>query len=252
VVPASGIGARFDSSLPKQYSPLFGSTVIEHCLERLLSIPCEEIIVPLNNQDNTWQTLDIFNNERIRPIEGGSQRAISVLNALTAIEEKATDQDWVLVHDVVRPCITQADLRTLINNLSNSMTGGLLASPINATVKRVIESEDGLLEVAEAGDNDHESIAGIVGETVDREGLWLAATPQMFRYGPLIAAIKHGLGRGIEITDEAAAMELSGHQPTIIRGRPDNIKITHAEDLALAEAIFQAQNVLGERLLGEK
>ena len=245
VVPASGIGARFDSSLPKQYSSLFGSTVIEHCLERLLSIPCEEIIVALNSRDTTWQTLNIFNNKRVRPIEGGSQRAISVLNALTAIQGEAADQDWVLVHDVVRPCVTEVDIHRLITDLSDSLVGGLLATPVNATIKRIVESNNG--PGGEQGDG-----SGKVEETIDREGLWLAATPQMFRFGPLIAAMKHGLERGIEITDEAAAMEYSGHQPIIVQGRPDNIKITYTEDLALAEAILQAQSASGQHLSGQR
>ena len=245
VVPASGLGARFDSSLPKQYSPLFGSTVIEHCLERLLSIPCEEIIVALNSQDTIWQTLNIFSNKRVRPIEGGLQRASSVLNALTAIQGKAADQDWVLVHDVVRPCVTQADIHRLITDLSDSLVGGLLATPVNATIKRIAEPISGV-----RGEGGHG--AGKVEETINREGLWLAATPQMFRFGPLIAAMTHALARGIEITDEAAAMEYSGHQPIIVQGRPDNIKITYTEDLALAEAILQAQSASGQHLSGQR
>ena len=245
VVPASGVGARFDSSLPKQYSPLFGSTVIEHCLERLLSIPCEEIVVALNSQDTSWQTLDIFNNKRVRPIEGGSQRAISVLNALMAIQDKAADQDWVLVHDVVRPCVTRADIHRLITDLSDCLVGGLLATPVNATIKRIVEPNSG-------PHRDRGYGAGIVEETIDRDDLWLAATPQMFRFGPLIAAMKHALERGIEITDEAAAMEYSGHQPIVVQGRPDNIKITYTEDLALAEAILQAQNASGQHLSGQR
>ena len=235
VVPAAGVGSRFGSSLPKQYSPLLGKTVIEHCLERLLAIPCEAIIVALHSDDHHWQHLKIPDSERIRRVEGGEQRADSVQRALVAIEAEAGDEDWVLVHDVVRPCVSHADLTQLIGTLAESPVGGLLATPVNATLKRIVDnSEFGSLGDAPVGD-------GLVRETVSREGLWLAATPQMFRYGPLVAALNYCLDHSVAITDEAEAMELAGHSPIIVHGRSDNIKITHADDLALAEQIIQAQ-----------
>ncbi|RLA48169.1 MAG: 2-C-methyl-D-erythritol 4-phosphate cytidylyltransferase [Gammaproteobacteria bacterium] len=247
VVPAAGTGVRFGSSLPKQYSPLLGSTVIEHCLKRLLGIPSEAIIVALHSEDIAWHGLDIFDNERIRPVSGGRQRGESVLKALNAISAEADDEDWVLVHDVVRPCITQADLNGLIAGVADSPVGGLLATPVNATLKRIVLSTKALPSIdrpeksVHTGGGDGIRVEGVICETIDREGLWLAATPQMFRYRVLITAINHCLERGITITDEAAAVERLGHQPLIIRGRSDNIKITLAEDLLLAEAILNAQ-----------
>lgn len=248
VVPAAGLGSRFNSALvpehlsgqslpnphlPKQYGPLAGRTVIEHSLERLLSLPCEALIVAIHSQDRIWQTLDISADARIRVVTGGSERADSVSSALKAIAAEADDQDWVLVHDVVRPCITTVDLQRLIFGVADSSVGGLLATPVTATLKRVAATEvasDGAVTV------------GVVDESLDREGLWLASTPQMFRYGLLVEAMKAGLEQGFTITDEAAAMELAGYQPIIIHGRADNIKITYSEDLALAEAILQAQD----------
>lgn len=247
VVPAAGIGSRFNSALSKQdlakqsslkqYSPLAGLTVLEHSLKRLLSMPCEALIVAIHSQDRTWPTLNISKDARVRSIAGGNERADSVLNALKAIAAEAHDQDWVLVHDVVRPCVTPADLQKLISGLADSPVGGLLATPVNATLKRVVA-----LDVVSDFASDSDVTAGVVDETLDREDLWLAATPQMFRYGLLVAAIESGLEQGKVLTDEAAAMELAGHQPIIIHGRADNIKITYGEDLALAEAILQAQN----------
>ena len=277
VVPAAGAGVRFGSSLPKQYSPLLGSTVIEHCLTRLLGVSCEAIIVALHDEDIAWHGLDIFNNKRIRRVSGGRQRAESVFKALNAISAEADDEDWVLVHDVVRPCITQADLNGLIAGVANSPVGGLLATPVNATLKRIVlstkapstqtpstktpstlapstkaqpaivQSTKGLPSIDKpeksehTGGGDGVEAEGVICETIDREGLWLAATPQIFRYRVLITAISHCLERSITITDEAAAVEQLGYQPLIIRGRPDNIKITLAEDLFLAEAILNAQ-----------
>ncbi len=242
VVPAAGEGARFDATLPKQYFPILGTTVIEHCLQRLLSFPGETIVVALNKYDARWQNLAIFNGPRIRVAEGGAQRADSVLNALIALAAEAEDQDWVLVHDVVRPCITRSDVQRLMTTLAKSSVGGLLASPVNATLKR-IEEFSGLTQ--DKGD-------GVVSETVDRGHLWLAATPQMFRYRPLIEALSHCREQELAVSDEAAAMELSGHRPIIISGRTDNIKITHRADLALAEAILQAQCSSGENIVGQQ
>ncbi len=236
VVPAAGIGSRFNSTLPKQYSSLLGLTVIEHSLKRLLSLSCEALIVAIHPEDRSWSTLEISRHPLIRSVVGGSERSESVLNALRAIAPEADDQDWVLVHDVVRPCITQADLQKLISGLVDSPVGGLLASPVKDTLKRVDSPGDGV--------NPGPAVAGLVTETVDRQDLWLAATPQIFRYGPLQEAIEACLDQGITSTDEASAMELAGHQPTIIHGRGDNIKITHAEDLSLAEAILQAQSAV--------
>ncbi len=253
VVPAAGIGSRFNSTLPKQYSLLLGLTVIEHSLKRLLRLPCEALVVAIHPEDRRWSTLEISGHPLIRSVVGGSERSESVLNALRTIAPEADDQDWVLVHDVVRPCITQADLQKLISGLVDSPVGGLLASPVKDTLKRVASMACGSLKpsVDSPGDgvNPEPAVAGLVTETVDRQNLWLAATPQMFRYGPLRKAIQACLDQGITSTDEAAAMELAGHQPTVIDGRGDNIKITHAEDLSLAEAILQAQAALQSECL---
>jgi 2-C-methyl-D-erythritol 4-phosphate cytidylyltransferase len=232
VVPAAGLGKRFGAKIAKQYSNLLGKTLMEHCLERLLNMPCESIIVALHNRDNNWQDLDLFNNSRISCIGGGDDRTQSVRNALTSIEGRAGEKDWVLVHDVVRPCITQNDLVNLIAMLEDSPVGGLLATPVNATLKRILPSTN---------QSDNPLIVGVVDETVEREALWQAATPQMFRYGLLSAALKHCAERNISITDEAQAVEIFGYQPQVIRGRSDNIKVTNAEDLVLAEAILRSQ-----------
>lgn len=247
VVPAAGIGSRFKSPLsgqtlsrqssPKQYSSLAGLTILEHSLGRLLSTPCEALIVAIHSRDRIWPTLDISRHARIRMVTGGNERADSVLNALKAIEAEAHDQDWVLVHDVVRPCVTGADIQKLMLGLADSSVGGLLATPVNATLKHVAAPD-----VASACASGSHVIAGVVDKTLDREGLWLATTPQMFRYGLLVAAMEAGLEKGERITDEAAAIELAGYQPIIIHGRADNIKITYGEDLILAEAILQAQS----------
>jgi 2-C-methyl-D-erythritol 4-phosphate cytidylyltransferase len=128
----------------------------------------------------------------------------------------------VLVHDAVRPCVRQGDIDKLIATASKGGEGGLLAFPVSDTVKRV--------------DN-----AGRVLETVDREGLWRAATPQMFRINALTQALEQAMKAGNEITDEASAVEAAGGHPHVVACHTDNIKITLADDLALAELYMKQQ-----------
>lgn len=205
---------------PKQYLELAGKTVIEHTLSRLLEAEVfSAVAVAISEEDPYWSELGIARDKAIITAAGGKERADSVLSGLYAIRDQATDDDWVLVHDAARPCITSTDIHYLIDSLINDEVGGILALPSADTLKNV------------QGNN-------IVG-TVDRRVMWRALTPQMFRYGSLKAALEQAVGNPA-ITDEASALELQGLQPKIVEGRPDNIKITRPEDLALA-AFFMAQ-----------
>ena len=220
VVPAAGVGKRMNADRPKQYLELAGKTVIEHTLSRLLQAEVfAAVAVAISEEDPYWSELSIASHEKIITAAGGKERADSVLSGLHAIRTQATDDDWVLVHDAARPCITRADIHHLIESLINDEVGGILALPCADTLKNV------------QGKN-------ILG-TVDRSVIWRALTPQMFRYGTLKTALEHAVGNPV-ITDEASALELQGLQPKIVEGRPDNIKITRPEDLALAQ-FFMAQ-----------
>ena len=220
VVPAAGVGKRMNADRPKQYLELAGKTVIEHTLSRLLQAEVfAAVAVAISEEDPYWSELSIASHEKIITAAGGKERADSVLSGLHAIRTQATDDDWVLVHDAARPCITHADIHHLIESLINDEVGGILALPCADTLKNV------------QGKN-------ILG-TVDRSVIWRALTPQMFRYGTLKNALEHAVGNPV-ITDEASALELQGLQPKIVEGRPDNIKITRPEDLALAQ-FFMAQ-----------
>ena len=153
---------------------------------------------------------------------GGTERVDSVRQALTALAGEARDDDLVLVHDVARPCVTVADLQRLWAALREDSAGSLLATPAADTMKR---------------DDGH----GHVSQTESRSGLWHAQTPQGFRYGLLCRALNEAVATGLEVTDEASAVEALGLKPRLVPGRRDNIKITHPEDLALAEHILAAQ-----------
>ena len=199
---------------PKQYLMLGPRTLLEHTLACFLDHPqLLGVMVSVAEEDPYWPTLPCAADTRVHRAPGGKERADSVLNALLALHGLgAHDEDWVLVHDAARPNLSADDLDRLLGTLAQDPVGGLLAVPARDTLKR-------------AGAD------GRVSETIDRNTIWQAFTPQMFRLGPLHRALADGLVAGISITDEASAMEWAGHAPRLIEGRSDNIKVTRPEDL---------------------
>ena len=221
IVPAAGVGKRMQSDKPKQYLELAGKTVIEQTLFRLLEAKVfSGIAVAISVEDPYWPELDISKHPDVLTAPGGKERADSVLSGLRMLSPKATDRDWVLVHDAARPCITRSDIHLLINQLQTDAVGGILALSSHDTLKNVQDNN-------------------ILG-TLDRRHIWRALTPQMFRYGMLKTALEESVGNPA-VTDEASALELKGLQPKIVEGRPDNIKITRPEDLALAQFYLEQQ-----------
>jgi 2-C-methyl-D-erythritol 4-phosphate cytidylyltransferase len=213
IVPAAGTGSRMAASLPKQYLTLRGRTIAEHTLGRLLAFaPIQQIVVATSSTDLWWPQLGVAHHKRIRSVLGGDSRAHSVLNALHALKALATERDWVLVHDMARPCVRLSDIETLLRECGPE--GAILATPITDTVKRA----------------DRQRILA----TVPREQLWRALTPQLFSIHALTEALESALASGAQITDEASAMERVGVQPTLVMGQADNIKVTVPEDLPLA------------------
>ena len=227
VLPAAGIGRRMGSSIPKQYLSIDGAPLILHSLRRLSAVKkIEKIVVVIHPEDSRWAELEKSIKEefgnRIITVMGGGERYQSVLNGLTALTEFAGKDDWVLVHDAVRPCVRTSDIENLIQKASLHSIGGLLGSPVDNTLKRV----DKELTVI---------------ETVDRESYWNALTPQMFRFAQLKESIQTVVVSGEQVTDEAAAMEVAGFKPIMIAGQKDNIKITVEADLVLASQILKNQ-----------
>ncbi|TVR61379.1 MAG: 2-C-methyl-D-erythritol 4-phosphate cytidylyltransferase [Candidatus Competibacteraceae bacterium] len=219
VVPAAGVGQRMGSAIPKQYLPLVGRPVIVHTLETLLRYPpLAGVVVAIGADDGWWpaMAIEIDSAKLLRVVTGGVERGQSVLNGLEALREWASPDDWVLVHDAARPCLSTEDLDRLLAELDADPVGGLLAVPVRDTLKQA-------------------DAAGRVTTTVDRSRLWHALTPQVFRLGLLRDALRDALARGLTVTDEAAAMEAAGFAPRLVEGRADNVKITRPEDLALAE-----------------
>ena len=224
VIPAAGSGRRFASAQPKQYAALGSSTVIEHALAVFeADADCAGIIVALAANDAAWPAIAGRRSRLIETAEGGAQRAHSVRNALRALATRVRDDDWIMVHDAARPCFTAAELALLKRELAAHPVGGLLAIPLADTLKRALEPASQVTHVD---------------VTVDRDGLWRAATPQVFRFGVLLRALESALSSGRMPTDEAQAIEWTGQRPRLVAGRADNIKVTTAEDLVLAGAIL--------------
>lgn len=220
VVPAAGIGQRMGGETPKQYMPLLGRPIIAHTLARF----CDHariagVVVALAADDRWWSGVEATFAHPPMTVIGGRQRRDSVLRGLEALADRADPADWVLVHDAVRPCLREEDVDRLIDALVDDEVGGLLAIPVKDTMKRA------------SSDNR-------VRETVSRESLWHAQTPQMFRLGRLRDAMLLSTDEDRDVTDEAQAMELTGARPRLVPGQEDNIKITRPEDLKLAEFIL--------------
>ncbi len=137
IIPASGIGARFAAGKPKQYLTIVNKTIIEHTLDIFLHQPIvEQIIVTISPHDNYWHELAIAQHEKISCCIGGEHRADSVLAGLAKCAEIGVESDdWILVHDAVRPCLASDDLQKLITTVGDNPVGGLLVTPVRDTLK---------------------------------------------------------------------------------------------------------------------
>jgi 2-C-methyl-D-erythritol 4-phosphate cytidylyltransferase / 2-C-methyl-D-erythritol 2,4-cyclodiphosphate synthase len=222
IMPAAGTGRRFGTQVPKQYAELAGRTVMEWALAPFVAdAQCAGIVVALAPQDPWWPQVAARLPARIVTVAGGTRRSESVLQGLRGLAGRASDQDWVLVHDAARPCLPAADLAALLGSVAASDTGGLLAAPGADTLK-----------LAPAG------VPAAVDRTVDRTGLWRALTPQMFRLGALRKALEAAHDAGRTPTDESQALEWVGVRPLLIEGSAANIKVTTTQDLVVAAAIL--------------
>ncbi|HZW26531.1 MAG TPA: 2-C-methyl-D-erythritol 4-phosphate cytidylyltransferase [Gallionella sp.] len=229
LVPAAGFGARMGHELPKQYLPLAGKPMIWHALTTLCACPeLETVFVVLSPGDTLFHGYDWSHcDEKLQPLYcGGETRAESVANGLLASELEP--DDWVLVHDAARPCLTQAHLAKLIAELRDDPVGGILAVPVADTLKRADDAQR-------------------IARTEDRASLWQAQTPQMFRAGLLMQALQQCKA----VTDEASAVEALGLQPKLVASESTNFKVTYPQDLLLAELLLRQKNDSPHPLAGE-
>lgn len=200
----------------KQYLKIAGRSLLDWSVGALLACPeLRGCVVAVPEADVQQEREGSLGDERVSICAGGASRAASVAAALAALP--AEDEDWVLVHDAARPCLSPQDLQSLVHNVSNTGVGGLLAVPITDTLKRA----DGATQAR-------------VMSTIDREGIWSAQTPQMFRVGELRLALRAARESGFAVTDEASAMEAAGFEVQLVRGSVANLKVTYASDMQLA------------------
>lgn len=215
LLPAAGVGARMGAECPKQYLPLAGHTMLWHAInafERAAAV--ERTYVVLSPEDAYWDGHDWSALDKLKVLRcGGTTRAESVRNGLHAIAGEVAGEDWILVHDAARPCLGREMLEKLLAELATDPVGGILAAPVADTLKR-------------------QTAAGRIAETVSREGLWGAQTPQMFPHGLLLRALEHA---GTAVTDEASAVEALGLSPRLVESDMTNLKVTFPRDLEVAE-----------------
>ena len=218
LIPAAGAGERMGRATAKQYLPLLGHTMLFHSVNALLAsdrIDTVFVVLAPGDREFRQQEWGRF-GERIAPLYcGGATRHHSVLNGLVAASSAVQPDDWMLVHDAARPCLGQRELQRLLDAVVTDAVGGILGVPVADTLKRA----------------DH---AGRIQASESREHLWQAQTPQMFRHGLLLQAMRR---TGV-VTDEAGAIEALGLRPKLVQGSTMNLKVTYADDLQLAQAIL--------------
>ncbi len=216
LVPAAGCGSRMGSELPKQYVPIAGQPMVYHALLTLCANPdINTVFVVLASNDMYWHSYDwsLF-GDKLQPLFcGGATRAESVLNGLMAAELEL--DDWLLVHDAARPCLSHKQLARLIEVLRNDEVGGILAVPVADTLK-------------------HADAECRIVHTKNREGVWQAQTPQMFRTGLLLQALQ----TAPNVTDDASAVEALGFHPKLVTSSYSNFKVTYPQDIELAELLL--------------
>ncbi len=223
VLPAAGSGSRLGAPRPKQFLELHGRSLLDWSVSALLNaVPLQGVVIAMPESELAeFERQGILADSRVSFCAGGESRAHSVANGLA--ELPAQSSDWVLVHDAARPCVPVEDIRQLVQRVSTTGVGGLLACRVTDTLKR--ESSDAR-----------------VAETVDRKFLWRALTPQMFAVGALRDALHDALDKGAELTDEASAMEYVGAPVQLVEASTANIKVTYPEDLALASFWLEQQS----------
>jgi 2-C-methyl-D-erythritol 4-phosphate cytidylyltransferase len=222
LIPCAGTGSRAGAAGPKQYQALAGKPMVLHTLAAFAEVSrIDQTLVVVSPEDTFFQTPQALNASFLIASCGGSTRAGSVFNGLTALlAEGAVAHDWVLVHDAARCLITPEQINQLLDACLGDEVGGLLALPLPDTLKV--------------------SLGGRVAATLPRADKWLAQTPQMFRIGSLLEALELA---GDAVTDESSAVEAMGLSPKLVPGSAQNFKVTYPQDFELAQAVLVSRQV---------
>ena len=226
VIPAAGIGKRMQADVTKQYLKLDDQTILEHTIRAFTALPFVElVVVAIAPHDTVFSTLAIAKHKKLVTVEGGQERAHSVLSGLKYLIEQ--DMKWVMVHDAARPCVLSRDIQALYTRCIDNNASGILATKVRDTMKRAVTGTDK------------------IATTVEREDLWHALTPQCSKIATLYRALSQAFDQtgavSPEITDEASALERAGETVYLVEGSVRNIKVTHPEDLPLAKIFISSE-----------
>jgi 2-C-methyl-D-erythritol 4-phosphate cytidylyltransferase len=221
LIPSAGSGSRMQSAAPKQYLPLNGKPILRHAIDTFEAMPeISQVFIVIAAEDTYWSNTLLQGCHKTQVLScGGDSRAASVYQGLQAMAPHVDEDDWILVHDAARPGLDAVMVQRLIAAISSTDVGGLLALPLADTLKRADATQQ-------------------VAETIPREALWQAQTPQMFKAGMLQQALATHLQR--QPTDEAQAMEWAGYVPKLVLGDLKNLKITYPHDVAVVAALMRA------------
>jgi 2-C-methyl-D-erythritol 4-phosphate cytidylyltransferase / 2-C-methyl-D-erythritol 2,4-cyclodiphosphate synthase len=225
LVVAAGVGRRFGGELPKQYQPLAGHPVLWHSIKVLQDHPQVGAIVPVIAQDGQalWQQImagEVGSFSKLKPpVLGGAQRQISVANGLNSLN--LDEKQWVAIHDGARPLLSKILLDRLF--IARNKGDALLAA---------VQASDTIKQVGQDG---------VVKGTLNRDEIWMAQTPQMFRYGVILEAHRLAESSGFMGTDDVSILEWLGKPVVAVAGESANIKITKASDLPLAEFLLASR-----------
>jgi 2-C-methyl-D-erythritol 4-phosphate cytidylyltransferase len=231
VIPAAGIGQRLGATLPKQYLEVAGRSLLEWSMSTFARDErCQGLVVALAPGDRWWPAVRARLPRTVIEVAGGAERGDSVRLALEDLAGRVDDDPWVLVHDAARPCVTREEVDALLEGVVSHPDGGVLALPLADTLKRQAPGEG----------------ASLVGHTEPRGGLWRALTPQVFRLGRLLGALRRAAAEGRVPTDEAQAIEWAGlGRPLLVAGAAGNVKVTTPADLELVSTILAARVAAG-------
>jgi len=219
IIVAAGSGQRFASDTPKQFLEIAGKLAIQHCIDAFDGVDdIEGIVLVMPKNQKMWKDLELTAKKPLMYTTGGSNRAQSVIHGLKILAPSVEDNSWILVHDAARICIIPSDIKKLIKACKKNNQGGLLVKPIIDTIKHTKNGKN-------------------INKTIDRNHLVAALTPQMFPYGQLNEVLKKADVK--LLTDESSAFEQAGIMPLMVKGRNDNLKLTHIEDLLVAEYILK-------------
>ena len=228
IIPAAGESSRFKKGNKLSEYITENEDVLSRTIKNITDIEYfDEVFVGLNSKDINFPKSYLGNTDDVTFFAGGKSRQRTVLNGLDCIKKlniDDIDNIWVIIHDAARPIISSQDIAEFINNVLGLNKSCIMAIPVSDTIKKADKNNN-------------------IIKTISRDEMWLAQTPQMFRFGILYSSLKHCISSKFDVTDESQALEILGHECAVIRGKPYNIKITEDIDLNHARALTGYESI---------